>query len=43
MGWLGREQYRTSPRAKPAALTIWHTPDYVAGAGDGRAQAMGQR
>lgn len=30
MGWLGPEQYRTSPRAKPHALTIWHTPDYVA-------------
>nr|WP_210730506.1 acetoin utilization protein AcuC [Roseibacterium persicicum] len=30
MGWLPREQFRTSPRAKPAALTIWHTPEYVA-------------
>jgi acetoin utilization protein AcuC len=30
MGWLPAGQYRTSPRAKPAALTIWHTPDYVA-------------
>ena len=30
MGWLPADQYRTSPRAKPAALTIWHTPDYVA-------------
>jgi acetoin utilization protein AcuC len=30
MGWLGPDQYRPSPRAKPAALTIWHTPDYVA-------------
>jgi acetoin utilization protein AcuC len=30
MGWLPRAQYRTSPRAKPQALTIWHTPDYVA-------------
>jgi len=30
MGWLPRAQYRTSPRAKPRALTIWHTPEYVA-------------
>lgn len=30
MGWLGSEQYRTSPRAKPQALTIWHTPEYAA-------------
>jgi acetoin utilization protein AcuC len=29
MGWLGPDQYRTSPRAKPRALTIWHTPDYI--------------
>lgn len=30
MGWLGPDQYRTSPRAKPAALTTWHTPSYIA-------------
>jgi len=30
MAWLGPEQYRNSPRAKPSALTIWHTPDYIA-------------
>ncbi|MDG3042185.1 acetoin utilization protein AcuC [Roseicyclus marinus] len=30
MGWLPADQYRTSPRAKPRALTIWHTPEYVA-------------
>lgn len=30
MGWLPRESYRTSPRAKPKALEIWHTPDYIA-------------
>lgn len=30
MGWLAPGQYRTSPRAKPAALTLWHTPEYVA-------------
>ncbi len=30
MGWLGPDQYRNSPRAKPAALTHWHTPEYIA-------------
>jgi acetoin utilization protein AcuC len=30
MDWLPPAQYRTSPRAKPAALTLWHTPDYIA-------------
>lgn len=30
LGWLPPQQYRTSPRAKPAALTAWHTPEYVA-------------
>lgn len=30
MGWLGPGQYRNSPRAKPAALHVWHTPDYIA-------------
>lgn len=30
MGWLPPEQYRNSPRAKPKALHIWHTPAYVA-------------
>ncbi|MDE3120788.1 MAG: acetoin utilization protein AcuC [Paracoccaceae bacterium] len=30
MGWLATGQYRSSPRAKPAALALWHTPDYVA-------------
>lgn len=30
LGWLPPEQFRTSPRAKPAALTLWHTPAYVA-------------
>ncbi|GAA5065849.1 acetoin utilization protein AcuC [Roseibacterium beibuensis] len=29
MGWLPTAQYRTSPRAKPAALTLWHTPEYL--------------
>jgi len=30
MGWLHPGNYRTSPRAKPAALHIWHSPDYIA-------------
>ncbi|QEW22997.1 Acetoin utilization protein AcuC [Marinibacterium anthonyi] len=30
MGWLPREVYRTSPRAKPHLLEAWHAPDYVA-------------
>jgi acetoin utilization protein AcuC len=30
LGWLGPDQYRTSPRAKPAALTGFHTRRYVA-------------
>ncbi|THD85817.1 acetoin utilization protein AcuC [Aliigemmobacter aestuarii] len=29
MDWFAPGQYRTSPRARPAALTLWHTPDYV--------------
>ncbi|CTQ50382.1 acetoin utilization protein AcuC [Jannaschia donghaensis] len=29
MGWLPPAQFRTSPRAKPGALTIWHTPEYL--------------
>ncbi|MEM8580763.1 MAG: acetoin utilization protein AcuC [Pseudomonadota bacterium] len=29
MGWLPRAQYRTSPRAKPEALTIWHDRQYL--------------
>lgn len=30
LGWLPPERYITSPRAKPAALTAFHTPAYVA-------------
>ena len=30
LGWLPPDRYRTSPRAKPAALTAWHTSDYIA-------------
>ena len=30
LGWLPEAQYITSPRARPEALTTWHTPAYVA-------------
>ena len=30
MGWLPRSAYVPSPRAKPAALAVWHRPDYLA-------------
>ncbi|WP_299658001.1 acetoin utilization protein AcuC [uncultured Tateyamaria sp.] len=29
MGWLPNDVYVPSPRAKPHALTIWHTPEYL--------------
>lgn len=29
MGWLPPDQYVQSPRAKAAALTLWHDPDYL--------------
>ena len=40
LGWLPREAFRTSPRAKPAALTAFHTPDYLAALQ--RAEAEGE-
>ncbi len=30
LGWLPAARYRTSPRAKPAALRIWHGEAYLA-------------
>ncbi len=30
MGWIAPGQYLTSPRAKPAALFSFHTPEYIA-------------
>lgn len=30
LGWLAPGHFRTSPRAKPAALQLWHAPDYIA-------------
>lgn len=29
LGWLDTSVYITSPRAKPAALSIWHDPAYI--------------
>ena len=30
LGWLPPSQFRVSPLAKPAALRLWHDPDYLA-------------
>ena len=30
LGWLTGDHFINSPRAKPKALTNWHTPDYIA-------------
>jgi acetoin utilization protein AcuC len=30
LGWLDAKNYIVSPRARPAALTAWHKPDYIA-------------
>ncbi len=30
LGWLDGNSYITSPRAKPAALSLWHDPAYIA-------------
>lgn len=30
LGWLPAERFRTSPRAKPAALRLWHEAPYIA-------------
>ncbi len=40
MGWLPAAQYITSPRAKPEALHVWHSPTYVAALA--RAEAEGE-
>jgi len=29
LGWLPRAQFITAPRAKPKALSVWHTPGYI--------------
>lgn len=40
LGWLRPGRTRSSPRAKPAALTAWHDPAYVSALQ--RAEASGQ-
>ena len=40
LGWLPPARYRTSPRAKAAALTAYHTPAYIAALQ--QAEASGQ-
>ena len=30
LGWAPPERFRTAPRARPAALSAWHTPAYLA-------------
>lgn len=40
LGWLAPGQYLTSPRAKPAALSVWHDPAYLDALQ--RAEAEGQ-
>ncbi len=30
LGWLAPDRFRLSPRAKPAALALWHRADYIA-------------
>ncbi len=30
LGWLPTDRFRTSPRAKPAALALWHEGPYIA-------------
>lgn len=30
LDWLPTDRFRASPRAKPAALSLWHEPDYIA-------------
>ena len=30
LGWLPPARFRTSPRAKPSALALWHDPAYIA-------------
>jgi acetoin utilization protein AcuC len=41
LDWLPPARFRASPRAKPAALALWHQPDYIAAlqAAEGLAEA----
>ncbi len=38
MDWLPKSQYRVSPMAKPAALTTFHTPEYIEALKDAEAE-----
>jgi acetoin utilization protein AcuC len=40
LGWLPPSQFRTSPRAKPSALSQWHDPAYIAALQE--AEALGE-
>ncbi len=40
LGWLPAAQYRTSPRARPTALQLWHSPDYIAALQAAETQGM---
>ena len=40
LDWLPRDLFRTSPRAKPAALSVWHDPAYIAALQE--AEALGE-
>jgi acetoin utilization protein AcuC len=40
LDWLPTGRFRTSPRAKPAALTLWHDPAYIAALQE--AEALGE-
>jgi acetoin utilization protein AcuC len=40
LSWLPPDRYRASPRAKPAALALWHDPAYIAALV--RAEALGE-
>lgn len=40
LDWLPPDRFRTSPRAKPKALTLWHEPAYIAALQ--QAEALGE-
>jgi acetoin utilization protein AcuC len=40
LGWLPPSQFRSSPRAKPSALSQWHDPAYIAALQE--AEALGE-
>lgn len=42
LGWLPAGRYRTSPRAKPQALGLWHDPAYIAALIRAEALARGE-